>query len=141
MRQRLLREQPKMNLAAVAYRFLIEYTTAVPPSGTTKLSTTAVDWLVALVAEMVNVPMVLDSLAGGLADPAVSFNEHDELVSDASNPYFSNQAARRSVSPTRACLLCRQQAHENAVTPGRLTGGCDHHPAAIVRSSAPGSRP
>jgi len=92
-RARLMQEQPHMSVAAIAYRFLIEYVTAVPPTGTVSVSATAVDWLVALVAELVNIAMFLDALTTELSDPELSFNEHDELAIGAQEAYVRAQSS------------------------------------------------
>jgi hypothetical protein len=91
--ERLMGEIPESNLAGIVFRFLVEYVTAVPPTGSTPVSTTVTDRLAAVVAEMQEVAMGLDALTKGLSDPELAFNEHGELAFATPGAYLEGQSS------------------------------------------------
>jgi hypothetical protein len=71
---RLRREGPRLSLAAIVWRFLIEYVTAVPPRGDVPLSTAECDRLLALAAEMQEQASALDARVHELSDPELELS-------------------------------------------------------------------
>jgi hypothetical protein len=90
-RERLTREIPELSLTGIVSRFLVEYVTAVPPSGTASVSITATDRLAAITAEMQGIAQALDALTNDLSNAGLFFNHHHELTLETTDPYITAQ--------------------------------------------------
>jgi hypothetical protein len=92
-RERLTREIPELSLTGIVSRFLVEYVTAVPPSGAAPVSMTVTDRLAAIAAEMQGIAQALDALTNDLSNAGLFLNEHDELTLETTDPYVTAQNA------------------------------------------------
>jgi len=88
---RLRREMPLLSLTSVAYRFLIEYVTAVPPSGAQQVSQAAIDRLTAYAAQLQEIASSLDAIDNGLSNAQYAISAVGTLVQATPDEYQEGQ--------------------------------------------------
>lgn len=94
---RLKAEIPRVNLASIVCRFIVECATAQAPRGQRAVSQAALDRLMALGAEMLDHAAALSAVAHGLSPGRFIFTAEGRLEPDPRDPYWRGQHALLSV--------------------------------------------
>ena len=96
----------RLNRAAISTRFLIEYVTTCPPSGSRPLSVATFDELLAIAGEILDV--------GGMSDTLLSQLAHPQIV--IIPPRIFSSRKMRPATHTRASLMSRLRSRLPAAT-------------------------
>lgn len=98
MKEKLAKEIPEINQAAMASRFLIEYAAARPPTGLRPISLEVYDFLMALASLIVNWGFVSDLIEYNIADIHLKILPSGRLISDRDSYSIARQHFMREYS-------------------------------------------
>lgn len=116
--QRAIESRQQMTTTALASRFIIEFITASPPSGTTHMSVATYDRMLALATQIIELGYLSDATRYGLSSTELSILASGRLGSSRDDPFhqtiriYTERITGRSLNVARRAYTRHWASHQ-----------------------------